>query len=163
MVDVVVMMIVIQVSRLGLRLRSLSRLCLLFPPPTSPARVLPVNDAHTAQMAFHSPTNTRTKKIRLSKLFTFDFDRIDTSEEGGVVDRSRNVAIVIKSAGDEFERLGVDRSRECWGGGEKRKDLVNQVFTRLRDALEVPSVCKLRTPPSVRNVVRSSEGVDGGA
>jgi hypothetical protein len=60
------------------------------------------------------------------------------------------------------ERLGVDRSRECWGGG-KRKDLVNQVFTRLRDALEVPSVCKLRTPPSVRNVVRSSEGVDGGA
>lgn len=132
---------------------------------TSMARVRPVNDDQAAPRAFHSTTNTRTKMIRLSRLstFDFDFDRIEISEEGGVVDRTRNVAIVRKSAGDEYERLGFDRCSGDWCGGGKRKDFVDQVFTRLRDVFDVPSGCKLRTPPSVRKKLRSSDGVDGGA
>lgn len=128
------------------------------------ALVLPVNDDQAAHRAFHSTTNTRTKKIRLSKLSTFDFgfDRIEISE-GGVVDRTRSVAIVIISAGDEYERLGFDRCSGDWCGGGKRKDFVDQVLTRLRDVFDVPSGCKLRTPPSVRKKLRSSAGVEGGA
>jgi hypothetical protein len=127
--------------------------------------VRPVNDDQAVRRAFHSTTNTRTKKIRLSRLstFDFDFDRMDISEEGGVVDRTRKVAIVMKSAGDEYERLGFDRCSGGWWDGGKRKDFVDHVFTRLRDVFDVPSGCKLRTPPSVRKKLRSSEGVDGGA
>jgi hypothetical protein len=65
------------------------------------------------------------------------------------------------SAGDEYERFGVDRPGDCWAG-ENRNDLVDHVITRLRDVSEVPSCCKARTPPSLRNEFRSSEGVEGG-
>jgi len=71
-----------------------------------------------------------------------------------------NAAIVMMSAGDECERLGVDGLVD-WVE-ENRNDLVDHVFTRLRDVFDVPSSCKARTPPSLRNEFRSSEGVDGG-
>lgn len=101
--------------------------------------------------------------MRLSMHLKLDLDLTDTSGAGGVLDRGRNAAKVTKSEGDEFERLGADRAGLlCWAGGN-RKDLVDQVFTRLRDVSDVPSDCRPRMPPSFKNEFRSSAGVEGGA
>lgn len=99
------------------------------------------------------------KKIRLRTLSTFGLDRIDVSGEDGV-DCLRIEESVMKSAGDENERLGGEDFEKSGGGG-KRKDLVDQVFTRFNDESELPPCCDpgygLETKEDDSEV-----GVDGG-
>lgn len=121
-----------------------------------------INDAHAARSAPHIMKNTRTRKVRRIRLSTADFERIGASDRVSLTGRGLSAAMPTTSAGEEKDLLGVDRPMGCWVGGN-RKDLVDQVFTRFRDASDVPSSCKDREPPSVKNEVRSSEGVDGGA
>jgi hypothetical protein len=71
------------------------------------------NDTQAELKALHRTTKTLTKKTRRSKLSMLDFERTGASEEVVVVERVPNVANVMISAGDEYERLGVDRSNGC--------------------------------------------------
>lgn len=120
-----------------------------------------VSDSQAEHMAFHNPTTIRTKNIRLRMLSRFDLDRKAICE-GDAVDDLLNGAIAKKSAGDELDRFGADWLVVLGLGGAKRKDFVDQVFTRLREVSEVPSSCKPRLPPSARKPLLSVVGVDGG-
>lgn len=101
--------------------------------------------------------------MRLSMHLKLDLDLTDTSGAGGVFGLGPSVVRVMKSEGDELERLGADRVGLLWCVGGDRKDLLDQVFTRLREVSDVPSDCKPRMPPSLKNEFRSSAGVEGGA
>ena len=114
---------------------------------------------HAALKRWHSKTKRRIKKIRLITAFKVILDDMGVSDEGDPRD-GRTDANEMKSVGDENERFGGGVI-DCWVGGGKRKDFVDQVLTLFTDGSESES-CREGYGYCLEKEGEPAVGVDGG-
>lgn len=129
----------------------------------------PVKEVHAARIVFHANIRTRTTNVRCRmdsrRATTGDVSRATDAPDASDGGCGRCiVAIAMKSAGDERERLGRALGAEADPEGleGRRKDLVDQVFTREREEDSEPVALRERGTLSVMNESCSVVGVDGG-